>query len=395
MLDETNLKEHGQNHILEYTKVMSQSEKEQLESDINQLDLDEIDNLYQDVYINRKTIDVADNIEQVEFEVKEQLSEEQLKSYRSLGIQAIKDGKFAVLLMAGGQGTRLGHKGPKGTFSFNDKSLFERQAEQLKKLTEEIGTPIHWYIMTSDVNHKDTLSFFLENKYFDYDENYIHFFKQDHIVSLTTDGQLILDTNKRVMRTPNGNGGVFKSLEKTKLLAEMKENGVEYLFLNNIDNALVKVLDPEFVGFTVEHNSDVTTKSIKAHSAEKVGRLVSIDGKKRVLEYSELSEDDVDKLENANIGIHVFKLDFLIEAASKPLPYHLAVKKLKQLDEDFSVVEEESLKFELFYFDIFQYADTFATLQVDRTKEFSPLKNKEGQDSIETAQRDLENNQLL
>ncbi|WP_312684053.1 UTP--glucose-1-phosphate uridylyltransferase [Mammaliicoccus sciuri] len=395
MLDETNLKEHGQNHILEYIKVMSQSEKEQLESDINQLDLDEIDKLYQDVYINRKTIDVADNIEQVEFEVKDQLSEEQLKSYRSLGVQAIKDGKFAVLLMAGGQGTRLGHVGPKGTFSFNNKSLFERQAEQLKQLTEEVGTPIHWYIMTSDVNHKDTLSFFLENKYFNYDENYIHFFKQDHIVSLTTDGQLILDTNRRVMRTPNGNGGVFKSLEKTKLLAELKENGVEYLFLNNIDNALVKVLDPEFVGFTVEHNSDVTTKSIKAHSGEKVGRLVSIDGKKRVLEYSELSEDDVDKLENANIGIHVFKLDFLIEAASKPLPYHLAVKKLKQLDEDFSVVEEESLKFELFYFDIFQYAESFATLQVDRTKEFSPLKNKEGQDSIETAQRDLENNQLL
>ncbi|MEB7779725.1 UTP--glucose-1-phosphate uridylyltransferase [Mammaliicoccus fleurettii] len=395
MLDETMLKQHGQEHFLEYSKVMSQSEKEQLDLDINRLDLDEINDLYQDVYVNRKPIEVAEDIEQVNFDVKNQFTLDELKSYRSLGIKAIKEGEFAVLLMAGGQGTRLGHKGPKGTFSFNDKSLFERQAEQLRNLTEEVGTPIHWYIMTSDVNHKDTLSFFLEHKYFDYDENYIHFFKQDHIVALTTEGKLILDTDKHIMRTPNGNGGVFKSLEKNNLLSEMKENGVEYLFLNNIDNALVKVLDPEFVGYTIEKNSDVTTKSIKAYEDEKVGRIVSVDGKKRVLEYSELTPEDVNKLDNANIGIHVFKVDFLIDAASKPLPYHLAVKKLKQLDEDFSVVEIESLKFELFYFDIFQYAQTFATLQVNRDIEFSPLKNKEGKDSIETAQKDLENNQLL
>ncbi|GGI42781.1 UTP--glucose-1-phosphate uridylyltransferase [Mammaliicoccus stepanovicii] len=395
MLDETILKNHGQEHLLEYCKLMSQSEKEQLELDINRLDLDEIDALYKEVYLNRKPIEVAEDVEQVNYDKKENLDDKTLKEYKSLGINAIKEGKFAVLLMAGGQGTRLGHKGPKGTFTFNDKSLFERQAEQLRQLVEETGTPIHWYIMTSDVNHKDTLAYFLEKNYFDYDESYIHFFKQDHIVALTTEGKLILDTDKHIMHTPNGNGGVFKSLENNKILSEIKELGIEYLFLNNIDNALVKVLDPEFVGYTVEHNADVTTKSIQAHPGEKVGRLVSIDGKKQVLEYSELSSEDVDRLQNANIGIHVFKVDFLIESASKALPYHLAIKKLKQLDEDFSVVEVESLKFELFYFDIFQYAQSFSTLQVDRNKEFSPLKNKEGQDSIETAKRDLEINHLL
>ncbi|WP_320421347.1 UTP--glucose-1-phosphate uridylyltransferase [Mammaliicoccus lentus] len=395
MLDETILKQHGQDHILEYCKMMSQSEKEQLHIDMDRIDLDEVDKLYEDVYVNRKMIEIADDVEQINYDIKENLPEEKLAEYRSLGLSAIKEGKFAVLLMAGGQGTRLGHKAPKGTFSFNDKSLFERQAEQLNKLFEETGTPIHWYIMTSDINHKDTLSFFLENNYFGYDESYIHFFKQDHVVALSTEGELVLDKDKHIMRTPNGNGGVFKSLEKANLLNEMKDNGVEYLFLNNIDNVLVKVLDSEFAGFIKEKDCDITTKSVQAYPDEKVGRIVSIDDKKQVLEYSELPEGEVNKLENANIGIHAFKLDFLIEAASKPLPYHLAIKNLKQIDEDFSVIEKETLKFELFYFDIFQYANSFATLQVDRKEEFSPLKNKEGKDSIETAQQDLETNQLL
>ena len=170
MLDETILKQHGQDHILEYCKMMSQSEKEQLHIDMDRIDLDEVDKLYEDVYVNRKMIEIADDVEQINYDIKENLPEEKLAEYRSLGLSAIKEGKFAVLLMAGGQGTRLGHKAPKGTFSFNDKSLFERQAEQLNKLFEETGTPIHWYIMTSDINHKDTLSFFLENNYFGYDE---------------------------------------------------------------------------------------------------------------------------------------------------------------------------------------------------------------------------------
>src|SRR5699024_9610488 len=175
---------------------------------------------------------IAEEIKQNNYDVKQKLPEKKLEEYRSLPLSAIKEGKLAVILMHGGQGTPAGHKAPNGTYSFNDTGLYETQAEQLNKLFEETGTPIHWYIMTSDINHKDTLSFFLENNYFGYDESYIHFFKHDHVVALSTEGELVLDEDKHIMRTPNGNGGVFKSLEKANLLNEMKDNGVEYLFLN-------------------------------------------------------------------------------------------------------------------------------------------------------------------
>lgn len=371
--------------ILQYD-LLSDDSKRKLDEQLKTLDLNEIESVYDDVYVNKQAFDTS-NVTEVPFVTKDELDVEALKS---LANSSINDGKVAVLLMAGGQGTRLGYDGPKGTFKFDDVSLFELQARQISKYNN-----VHWYIMTSDINHDETLKFFEENNYFNLKKENIHFFKQEHFPSLSKDGKLLLTKSEDVMITPNGNGGIFNALKMSGMLDDMKSRGVEAVFMNNVDNVVVKVLDEILVGLHLKEDNEVTSKSITPKENESVGRLALVDGKKSVIEYTEIPEGEDSSFKNANIGIHVFSVNFLERAANTKMPYHLALKNLEFLDGDLNLVKEEALKFEKFYFDVFYIAEKHNTLQVDRAGEFSPLKNREGQDSVETARRDLESFNLI
>lgn len=394
------LKKYGQEHILKNYGNLSEKNKEKLLDQILSIDFEQIKDLYE---ATKKQINLEnDKIEPIDYVDKSALSDEELEKYNNLGESVIKQGKYAVVTMAGGQGTRLGHSGPKGTFKIgleNDKSIFEILIDNLKESNEKYGVTIPWYIMTSRENNEQTENFFKENNYFNYDPKSIMFFKQGELPMCSEEGKLLIDETQVIKEAADGHGGIFESMRKDGVIDDMKSKGIEWAFIGPVDNVLVKMVDATLLGTALDRNVLAAGKSVvKAGPKERVGVFCKRNGKPGVVEYTEIT-DDLAEATNENgelvfgeshINCNLFNIKAIEEVSQKKLPYHSAHKKAKYIDENGELVVPEkpnAYKFETFIFDAFDMLEDMAILRVKREEEFAPVKNAEGNDSPETARK--------
>jgi UDP-N-acetylglucosamine/UDP-N-acetylgalactosamine diphosphorylase len=392
----------GQQHLLRFYARLAPAGQANLLTEILQLDFELLQSLYQNLVLHPSRRGNEAPLAPLVPYNRDSFPLNNQKQYHALGLDLIRQGKAAAVLVAGGQGSRLGHKGPKGTYNLglpSQKSLFQLQAERLLNLARRTGNIIPWYIMTSAANHRETLDYFQAHSNFGYRPSELFFFQQDQLPVLDHNGKILLAAPGKISLGPNGNGGCFLALEKSGALADMKERGVDWVFCYGIDNALVRVCDPIFIGFTVANRFPSASKVVAKNSpSESVGVLCYRDGRPAIIEYTEFppeltgQKDASDNLlyGNANIVMHLFQRDFLAKSAGSGLPYHVAHKKIATIDEDGNPIKPEqpnAYKFELFMFDIFPLLDDMAALQVKREAEFAPVKNKEGNDSPATARQ--------
>ncbi len=394
------LKKYNQEHLLLFYDKMDDLNKEKLLEQIDNIDFDLMKNLYE---TTKKPLDLENvSVEPIEHTDKSKLTGAEREMYESKGIEAIKDNKLAVVTMAGGQGTRLGHNGPKGTFIFdpeNNKSIFEALCDTMKRALKAYGVIIPWYIMTSKENNDATVAFFEAHNYFGYPKESVRFFKQGELPMLDMNGKVLLDENGFVKLAANGHGGTLHSMEKSNVISEMKENGIEWVFINGVDNVLVKPVDPLLMGMSISNRVLGAVKSIeKTDPKEKVGVFCRKNKKVGVVEYTEISEDMANLRDDygslvfgdANAIFHLYNIKGLERVSEVKLPYHIAVKKANYIDCNGKMVKAEkpnAYKFEMFIFDSYEMFEDVVVLRVKREEEFAPIKNAEGVDSPETARK--------
>lgn len=401
-LDEivSELEKNNQKEIVNLIKnIYTNEEIENISNQIQGINLEKTMNLYKNA---TKVPAVEKNeIEHIAYTELSSLDKDLFHEYKSIGEDIIKNNKYAVVTMAGGQGTRLGHKGPKGTFKIStingEKYLFQVIVESLQKANNKYGVVIPWYIMTSDDNNEQTVKFLEENNYFGYEKSKVRIFKQGKVPMVRTDGNIVIDKNKLIKEASDGNGSIYKSLKESKLLDQMRADSIEWVFVGGVDNILLRIVDPTLVGLTIKENNLIASKSVvKKHPKEKAGVFCKLNGVPKVIEYTELPEDMAEELDEngqlrygeMNILSHLFNIKALEKLAEIELPYHTAFKKSDYIDESGNLVEvsePNAYKFESFIFDGFSFFDNMSILRVIREEEFAPIKNATGSDSPETA----------
>ena len=396
------LEKYGQTQLLKYYDELNDSQKESLLKQISEIDFGLLDLVKDGESVSEKGVitplDDAVSIKDIE---------ENKEKYTAIGVGAIKQGKVAALLLAGGMGTRLGSDKPKGMYNIGetkDVYIFEMLIRNLLDVVNQTGAWVPLYIMTSEKNNDDTVNFFKEKNYFGYDPDYVDFFVQEMAPAATFDGKIYLEEKDRVSTSPNGNGGWFISFVKAGLCEKAKARGVEYINIFAVDNVCQRMADPCFVGAMIDGGYRSASKVVsKANPEEKVGVLCLEDGKPSIVEYYELTEDM--RYETRDDGELAYKYGvilnylFTIEDLEKNLENNLVVhivkKKITYIDENGNTVKpvtENGYKFETLVLDMINMMDNCLAYEVVREKEFAPIKNKTGVDSVDTAKALLKQN---
>ena len=393
------LKMYNQEHVIRLMEKLNESQKRELIEQISKIDFHQIKELYDNT---KKEIEIKENkIEPLPYLDKKKLSKEQKEEFDKLGKEVIENGQYAVVTMAGGQGTRLGHSGPKGTFKLDvygkGKYLFEILAENLKEANQKYGTIIPWYIMTSKQNNEETIEFMEKHNYFGYDKNSVRFFAQSELPLVDTEGKLLIGKDMKIKEASDGNGGTYSSLRASGCLAEMKGKGIKWVFIGGVDNALLKMADITLLGMAIKQNVQIASKSIvKANPHERVGVFGKMNGHPKVIEYSEMPEKMAEELDEngelkygeAHIMCNLYTIEAIEKISKEPLIYHSAFKKNSYIDENGKEIipaEPNAFKFESFIFDAFEFFDDIAILRGKREDDFAPVKNRTGEDSPRTA----------
>nr|AZM68712.1 UDP-N-acetylglucosamine pyrophosphorylase [Heortia vitessoides] len=410
---------HGQEQLIKFWPELAENERELLANDILKLDFSEVNETFRRAteatkIILEKTNDDLKPIPETHYESVPNLTCKKVEEYENIGLEEISEGRVGVLLLAGGQATRLGFGHPKGMYDVglpSKKTLFQIQAERIVRVqqmaTEKYGKEgkIIWYIMTSAHTMGPTKDFFKSHSYFGLNEEDLVFFEQGRLPCFDFEGKVLLDEKYHLSSAPDGNGGLYRALKNQGILHDISRRGVKHLHAHSVDNILIKVADPIFIGYCKSKDADCAAKVVsKSSPSEAVGVVCRVNGHYKVVEYSELTDEAAHRRNQdgrltfsaGNICNHYFSSQFLMKICDfeSKLKLHVAKKKIPYVDESGvrqKPMEPNGIKMEKFIFDVFEFAENFICLEVARDVEFSALKNADSakKDCPSTAREDL------
>lgn len=397
------LEQYNQQHLLKYYEELSAEEQKALLTQIEETDMSILSACrHKEELVKKGVISPLAAMESDEIEAN-------CDSFTAVGLDAIRSGRIGAMLLAGGMGTRLGSDEPKGMYNVGltrELYIFECLINNLMDVVKQAGKWIHLFVMTSDKNNDSTIRFLEEHGFFGYQKEYVHFFKQEMAAATDYEGNIYLEEKGKLSTSPNGNGGWFLSLKRSGLLELVHEEGIEWFNVFSVDNVLQRIADPCFIGATIQKNCAVGSKVVrKSAPDEKVGVMCLEDGKPSIVEYYELTGEMMEAKDEKgnpayNFGVilnYLFRVADL-EKLMKDLPLHIVEKKIPYLNEDGVLVKPEApngYKYENLVLDMIHQLDSCLAFEVVRNKEFAPIKNRTGVDSVESARALLQENGIV